>query len=448
MNCVTDKNEKILQFGEGNFLRAFTEYFIQCANDNGSKLDAVICQPRKNTKTINALNNQDCRYNVYLRGKMNGEVIDSTVNINCVSRCIDSVGEYDELEKLFTSSGLEIIISNTTEAGICFNKNDLPQNYPDIEFPAKLTSLLYKRYMSGVQGLVFLPVELIENNGDELKSCILKYAQLWNMEDGFIAYVNNECSFCNTLVDRIVTGHIENDVDLCSVACEPYASWIIQADDRAKIVLTFADNINEIVFCDDLKLYRERKVKILNGTHTMTVLCAYMCGFDIVRDMMNDELFSSYIDIGLEEIKSTINLPSDELESFAQSVKERFANPFIDHKLLDISLNSVSKFKARCLPSIIDYYKNNGTLPKILTFSLAGLIAFYKHMTDRKYEIKDNEDVLAFINENDVVSILNNKDIWEADLTFLQNAVVEYYDNICKNGIKSAVREVVYEQAL
>lgn len=422
--------EKILQIGEGNFLRAFAEYFIQKAKNNGEDISVAITQPRTNTKVINTLKAQCCEYSIYLKGRMNGAVVDDTFKIDCVSRAIDGVGESDDLEALFVSNDLEVVISNTTEAGICFDKNN------DATFPARLTRLLYKRYQNNSKPLVFLPVELIEDNGTELKRCITAYAELFGYD--FAEYINS-CYFCNTLVDRIVTGHIDGDADPCSVACEPYASWIIEADRNARNVLDFTKYSDEIVFCDDLRPYRERKVKILNGTHTMSVLGAYLCGITIVRDMMNNELFSRYIDKGLEEIKSTINMPKSELDAFADSVKERFNNPFIDHKLLDISLNSVSKFKARCLPSIVDYYNNTNQLPEILTFSLALLIAFYKQSD----VVRDSDDMLALMS-GDADDILSS-DVWSVDMSFLKGRTLEFYNNIINNGVLTAVKEVIYE---
>lgn len=444
--------EKILQFGEGGFLRAFAEYFIQTANNNGENIKVAICQPRKNTEIISALNLQDCKYNIYLKGRKDGKIIDDTVKVDCVSRCIDSAGDLESLKKLFISDDLEFVISNTTEAGICFHPGDAEEKYPDISFPAKMAYLLHHRFKNGCRGLIFLPVELIEDNGAYLKKCVLDYADIWNYGKDFTDYVNNECSFCNTLVDRIVTGHTDGDADACSVVCEPYAGWIIETDDKTENDICFAKYSSEIVFCKDLKPYRQRKVKILNGAHTMSVPAALMCGFDIVRDVMNDKLFKDFIDQGHEEIKATIEMPETELDNFADSVKERFNNPFIDHRLSDISLNSISKFKVRCLPSILDYIRMNAAIPKILTFSFAALIAFYTHKgTERVYAVNDSGSVVDFfdgISQNAVKSVLSNKDFWDMDLTLIpdfEDKVADYYDKICTAGIKKAVEEVVNE---
>ena len=444
---------KVLQIGEGNFLRAFAEDYIQKANEKGLiNKEVFICQPRSNTKVINALKAQNHEYHITLSGRFEGEVVNNRKLINCVKECIDSQKEYDKLEKLICDDELEAVITNTTEAGICFNESESARDIPNKNIPARLTNLLYKRYNAGKKGIIFLPVELIEDNASTLKQYMIDYAKLWKLDEGFITYIESECSFCNTLVDRIVSGHNSDDQDPCSVDAEPYASWIIQADERFMKAFPL-DGFEGIVFSDNLAPYRTRKVRILNGTHTMSVLAAYMCGIEIVRDMMNNELFAKYIEKGLEEIKQTIELPKEELDSFASSVLERFNNPFIDHKLFDISLNSTAKFKARCLPSILDYMKINGTAPQILSFAFAAYIAFYtKQGTSRDYVPNDSPEVLEFFNNlerdgfNAVRKVLSNSAFWGEDLSqnkTLLSAVEKNYESIISNGIQNAVKEVI-----
>ena len=432
---------KFLQFGEGNFLRAFAEEYIQEVFEEDKKTRVTICQPRTNTRVINALKAQNCRYEVILRGMLGGKIVDERKEINCVESCIDTVGEYEKLKSVFCSDELEAVISNTTEAGICYVESDKMSDSPSVSFPAKLTALLYERFTLKKSGLVFIPVELIENNGAELKKCILKYADLWSLGEDFASYVNGECSFCNTLVDRIVTGHTEGDSDPCSVSCEPYKSWIIEADERARAVISFKN----ITFTDDLKAYRIQKVRILNGIHTMTVPSAYMAGFSIVRDTVRDNLFSSYIEKGSREIKATLPMNSD---GFAKSVIERFDNPFIDHKLTDILLNSISKFKVRCLDTLIDYYNKYNSLPSVLTFSLAALISFY---LSGDSAVNDGKEVMQyFASKPSVSDILKNADLWGRDLTEidgLENRVISYFESIENGGIINAVKEVVNEKA-
>lgn len=446
--------EKILQIGEGNFLRAFAEYYIQLLKDQGYEdFNVAICQPRKNTKIIDSLKKQNCKYHICLKGRYCSKTVDEVKKINCVSRCIDTQKEFYKLKELFTSDSLEIVISNTTEAGIVFNPDDKIENCPEISFPGKTAVLLYERYKAEKKGLVFFPVELIENNGEKLKNAVLEYASLWNFENNFFEYVNSQCSFCNTLVDRIVTGHIEYKDDNCAVACEPYGSWLIQGSENVRQLFP-ADKVSkDVKYVSDLSQYRERKVRVLNGAHTMSVLAGYMCGFDIVRDMVNDKVFCAYIRGGLEEIKCTLDFDKDEIDDYANSVLERFSNPFIDHKLLDISLNSISKFKSRCLPTIKDYVRINGECPAVLTFSLGALIAFYTHIgSDRDYTVNDDSKNIAFFDSVknmppcDIVhKVLSNVTFWGEDLTKLhsfEKAVIDYFSLICSKGIEYAVRQL------
>lgn len=445
--------EKILQIGEGNFLRAFAEYYIQLYKENAdSHISVAVCQPRTNTRVIDALNAQNCKYHICLKGKLNNRVVDDVKEINCVSRCIDTSSQYDLLLELFKSDDLEVIISNTTEAGITYNADDKIENFSKNSFPAKVTSLLYERFKAGKKGLVFLPVELIENNGDRLKETVLLYSKLWNLEDDFSKYIQNECEFCNTLVDRIVTGHVDFENDNCAVACEPYGSWLIQGE-KIKNILPLDKISEDIKFVNSLTAYRNRKVRILNGAHTMSVLAGYLSGFDIVRDMVSDSLFSNYILSGLDEVKSTLDFEKSEIDAYADSVLERFANPFIDHKLLDISLNSISKFTARCLASIKDFADKQGKAPKVLSFSMSALIAFYTHKgSDRAYQPNDDEKYLAFFNDikdlcsDEIVSkTLKNIELWGEDLTLIsdfESQVAKGLNSIVDSGILNAVKEV------
>ncbi len=431
----------ILQFGEGNFLRAFAEDYINTANNIGL-LDAevTICQPRTNTRVINALKNQDCIYNVYKRGRLNGKVVDETVRINCVKKCIDTVLEYEMLKEAFVNT--DVVISNTTEAGIVFDADDKLDNAPNVSFPAKITALLYNRYNHNSAPVLFLPVELIENNADELKKCILSYAMLWNLGEEFSNYVNS-CSFCNTLVDRIVSGHTDGDTDKCSVNCEPYCSWIIQADDYCRRIFDIT-SLEGVVFADDIMPYRTRKVRILNGAHTMSVLAAHLCGFEIVRDMMQDELFGKYILAGLEEVKTTLNLDKSELDSYANSVLDRFNNPFIDHRLLDIALNSVSKFKARCLDSMLDYVSITGEAPNILCFGLAALCEFYL----KSGKANDSADVISFFESTSSETVINDIcSYYGIDNKLILDKTQMHFSNIQSLGIRRAVEEAVYVKA-
>lgn len=463
--------EKILQFGEGNFLRAFADYLVDIMNEQGIfDGSVVICQPIENGLT-DLINAQNGLYTLVLRGRENGKATEKTRVIKSISRCINPFKDFSALLDVAKSEDLKIIISNTTEAGIAFCESDKITDTPPSSYPAKLTRVLYERFLhfngSDESALYLLPVELIENNGTELKKCVEKYIELWALPEEFSQWVN-KCKFSNTLVDRIVTGYPKKDIeeftenlgytDNLLDTAEPFFFWAIEEADGLSEVFPADKSGLGAVFCEDIRGYKMRKVRILNGAHTVSVLGAYLGGFNIVRDMMNDTQFNSFIlDTLTEEVIPYIPLPQKEKEDFANSVLERFNNPFIDHRLLDISLNSVSKFKARCLPSLLDNVKN-GNFPKRLFFGLACLIEFYngKYSDDgrfvskrnsEEYEIKDNTTVLDFFNENSgsaeiVDSVMRNTDFWGQDLTEI-NGAVPFVENcldiIRMNGVKSAM---------
>lgn len=469
-----DLPEKVIQFGEGNFLRAFADWFIEKANENGVFNGSVVIVKPTSRKARLDFAAQDCMYTVLERGRENGEKTDRSTVITSVSRFISAYDDCDELLKIASSENISVVISNTTEAGITYISGERFEDYPNVSYPAKLCRLLYERFskLGFGSGLLILPVELIEDNGAQLKKCVLSYAADWELGDDFIRYVGNDCKFCSTLVDRIVTGFPENDYDsLCErlgytdnlmVACEPYHSWIIAGKVEWKDIFPLHRISDCVKWVNSIAPYRERKVKILNGAHTMSVHAAYLCGFDIVRDMMHDPDFSDYLNIGIEnEIIPTIDMDKTELEQFKNSVFERFDNPFIDHKLLDISLNSVSKFSARCLPSVLQYVEKFDTAPPLLSFALAALIRFYNGKFDEngdfvsyrageKYCIRDSEDVLkafdsAFRTQDPVKSLLADKLLWGTDLTAvcdLADTVKAAFDDIETLGMRAALKKV------
>ena len=462
--------EKILQFGEGNFLRAFADYIVDIMNEKGIfDGSVVICQPIEKG-LCDEINKQNGIYTLVLRGRENGEPTEKTRVIKSVSRCINPYEDFDALLNVAEGNELKIIISNTTEAGIAFCESDKFSDCPPSSYPAKLTRVLYHRFChfggSDESTLYILPVELIENNGTELKKCVEKYIELWKLPQEFSQWVT-KCSFSNTLVDRIVTGYPKKDIDAFTEklgytdnlldTAEPFFFWAIEDAEGLKNAFPAHESGLGAIFCDDISGYKMRKVRILNGAHTVSVLGAYLAGFDIVRDMMNDDKFNSFILTTLkDEVIPFIPLPQEEKESFASSVLERFNNPFIDHRLLDISLNSVSKFKARCLPSLLDNVKN-GKFPKHLLFGLACLIQFYSgDYTDGKfmgkrnteiYEIRDDKAILDFFNLHKnspslVDEVMRNQDFWGCDLTEINGALpfVENCIDVIKiNGVKAAM---------
>ena len=462
--------EKVLQFGEGNFLRAFADYLIDVMNEQGIFGGSVVlCQPIENG-LCDMINEQDGIYTLVLRGRENSQPVEKSRVIKSVSRCINPYKDFEALLEIARSEELKVIISNTTEAGIAFNSDDKYTDTPASSYPGKLTRFLYERFThfngSESSTLLILPVELIDNNGDELYKCVLKYADLWNLGGEFKEWVD-KCTFSNTLVDRIVTGYPKNETekffeklgytDNLLDTAEPFFFWALEVpEDKRDIFPADKSGLNAI-FADSIKNYKMRKVRILNGAHTASVLGAYLSGYDIVRDMMNDCEFNSFISETLkDEVIPYIPLPEKELSDFANAVFERFNNPFIDHRLLDISLNSVSKYKARCLPSVLDAFEA-GNFPKHLLFSLACLLKFYKGYekdggfysvrNGEEYQIKDSADVIkAFSNAifggDYVKEIMSNPDLWGIDLTTLDGAYE--FVNECFNAVESkSVKEAM-----
>jgi Mannitol-1-phosphate/altronate dehydrogenases len=468
--------EKVLQIGEGNFLRAFADWMVERMNAAGVFNGSVaLCQPIARGMG-DMLNAQDCVFTVLMRGIENGKVIENAEVVTSVSRCINPYEAYQELLEIVRSPELKVIISNTTEAGIAYREGDRPNDAPPQSYPAKMAVLLHERFLAlggtEVSAVLILPVELIERNGDNLKRIVLQYADEWKFEKAFISWLQDSVTFANTLVDRIVTGFPRDEIadiqeklgyaDNLLVTCEPFHAWVIEAPEKWKSVLPFDKASLHVTWFDDMAPYRTRKVRILNGAHTVSVLAAYLCGHNIVLEMLQDEMFSRLLCRVLnDEIIPNINLPRAELDSFAAAVLERFSNPFIKHRLLDISLNSVSKFRARNLDSLLEYAQTNGRLPDVLCFGLAALIRFYKcgerdgryfgERNGEPYEIRDDTQVLAFFakvwkEENVTQKVLSNTGFWGMDLCTvagLKEKVVGYLSQIEKSGMRAAVGSLV-----
>lgn len=473
--------EKVLQFGEGNFLRAFVDWMINKANRDGIyRGSIVLCQPiAQGLKDM--INAQDGVYTLAMRGAENGQPVENIEVITSVSRCINPCENYEDLMEIARSADLEVVVSNTTEAGIAYHEGDRLTDRPPVSFPAKVTAFLYERYKAfngdPQKGLLFLPVELIDNNGAELKRIVLKYAEEWELGQEFTEWVNTANEFTSTLVDRIVTGYPRDEIsyfeeklgykDNIIDTSELFNLWVIEGDKKWADKLPVHKTDANVIWTDDVKPYKKRKVRILNGAHTSTVLAAYLAGFDIVGDFMKDDTVRTFMnDVIYKEVIPTLDLPKEELESFAAAVNDRFANPYIKHNLLDIALNSCSKFNARCLPSLLGYVEEKGELPKCLTFSLAAFIKFYQgewkdgvYTGTRKdgtqYPLRDDEAVIRFFAdawaENDAEktaeSVLSNKDFWSGkDLTEvpgLKDAVAGYLKELDKKEIKEIMAELI-----
>lgn len=386
--------EKVMQFGEGNFLRAFVDVWFDLANERaGWNGKCLVVKPRNSASPIcRQLNEQQGLYTLYLRGRENGEDVDRRRVISAVSRCINPYEEagFAAMMEAAESEELEYVVSNTTEAGIVYDAQCQKDDRPASSFPGKLTQVLYRRWQAGKKGLVILSCELIDNNGKALLECVRQYIDQWGLEAGFRRYVEEECTFCSTLVDRIVPGGIrdaeevarleqENGyADELAVVGEVFGVWNIEGPAWLEEKLPFRKAEVNCVVVPDVAPYKKRKVRILNGAHTGFVLGAYLAGFDIVRDCMRNDSIRGYMNRMLyEEIVPILPLKKEDAEGFAAAVQDRFNNPFIDHALLSISLNSTAKWRARNMPSLLEYVEKFGKLPECLTMSLACLLAFY-----------------------------------------------------------------------
>ena len=454
---------KVLQFGEGNFLRAFVDYAFQVLNKEVNyNAGIAVVQPLDNG-LVPMLNEQDGLYTLFMIGVKKGEKIQEIELITNIVKGVNTYTHYDDYVALARIESLEFVISNTTEAGIEYVDTDTILMRPPNSFPAKLTVLLFERYSffegDTSKGLTIIPCELINYNADTLKEILLKLADLWQLEEGYKNWLSSSCTFHNTLVDRIVPGYPRNEIeeynskldyqDNLMVTAEPFFLWVIEGDEKLKAKLPFHKTNLDVKIVADMQPYRTRKVRILNGAHTALVPFSILFGNETVKQTLDNPFTEDFVTkVIFDEINPTLPMEKEELDVFADEVLDRFRNPFIKHQLSDIALNSVSKFKVRVLPSLLEYMELNKKLPVHLTFSLACLIRFYKkEWQDRILPINDAKDIVLFFetiwksnNLNNVVKqTLSNLDFWEQDLnnvSGLSEALVFALNEIENNGIE------------
>ncbi len=420
--------EKVIQFGEGGFLRGFVDWIIQITNEETDfNAGVVVVQPIENGM-CDMLESQNCVYTHIMRGMKDGVPTVEKKLIDCISRTVQPYRDFDAYLSLAENPDFRFIVSNTTESGIAYCEADTPDAAPNVTFPAKVTLLLKKRFDLGLGGFIFLPCELIDKNGATLKEYVRSYAEKWGYGDEFIKWVDDENIFCNTLVDRIVTGYPKGEnIDLgyednMLNTSELFHLWVIEGPDEITSEFPFDKTNLNIIVTDNLERYRTRKVRILNGAHTSMIPYALLEGIETVGDCMDDQNMSAFVKKCVyDEIMPTLDLPEDELKSYADNVFERFQNPFIRHLCSSISLNSVSKFKVRVLPSLLEYINHKGEMPENLLFSFAKLIEFYK--TDMP---NDDAEVMSFMKTASVAEILGNAKLWGEDLSHLTGEVEKY----------------------
>lgn len=415
------RTERVIQFGEGAFLRGFFDWMLQLINE-ASDFDAsaVVVQPIENG-LCQRLESQGCVYTHVMRGlKMGVPTVEKKV-IDVISRTVEPYADFDAYLALAEFESFRFVVSNTTEAGIAFDSSDTPKKAPYVTFPAKVTLLLKRRFDLGLPGFIFLPCELIDKNGSTLKKYILDYARLWGYSQEFCRFVESDNVFCNTLVDRIVTGYPKDEnielgyPDAMLNTSELFHLWVIETDYNINKEIPFDKAGVNVIVTDDLDGYRTRKVRILNGAHTAMIPYALLEGVETVGECMDNEKLSSHVKACVyDEIIPTLDLPYSELKDYADNVFERFGNVYIKHFCSSIALNSVSKFKVRVLPSILEYRRRFGRSPEKLMISFAKLIEFYKtDMTNDAVEVCD------FMKNAEVDEILKNKDLWGEDISYL-----------------------------
>jgi len=441
----TKRPETIVQFGEGNFLRAFVDDMIDELNkkelyDGG----VVIVQPLP-TGLINVLNEQDGLYTLLLRGLKDGKPVTREKIVTCVTRGINPYADYDSLLALARSSRLRFAVSNTTEAGIAYRPGETLSDQPPVSFPGKVTAFLYERFRAfdgdPEKGLVFIPCELIDDNGEELRRIVMRVAREWELGEAFVSWIKNACVFTSTLVDRIVTGFPRGEApemytrlgyeDKLLDTGEIFHFWVIEGPEWIAEELPFAKAELNVVFTDDVRPYKKRKVRILNGAHTSLVPVALLCGKETVGESVADDTLHAFLEQVLyAEVIPTLDLPREDLLYFAGAVFDRFANPFIRHRLLDIALNTTSKWRARVLPSVEGYLEQYGKPPKALIFSFAATLEMFDRFG---LVIKDTDDIGELWDE------LKQK------ISGFEQAVNAYRSAINADGCETALRSLLDE---
>ncbi len=464
---------KIMQFGEGNFLRAFVDWIIQNLNDAGAiNASVAVVQPMPFGR-VKELSEQDGLYTLRLEGIDKGEKVKSSRVIDVIGDLINPFEQYEHYLSYGESEDLQIIISNTTEAGIAVDPTDTDFSVCPKSYPGKLLALLKRRYdkFNGDEskGLAIIPCELIDDNGDELYRCLTELARINNMDEKFITWFRTVCHFTSTLVDRIVPGYPRNEIENIQaetgyidnnvVKGEIFHLWVLKKEPFVQKVLPADSTGLNVIFADDIHPYKQRKVKILNGSHTAMVPVAYLAGIDTVGEAVNDPVIGKYVhDFIFNEVNPTINLPQDQMVAFANSVIERYKNPFIRHELMSIALNSTTKFRTRILPTLTDYVRITGKLPLHVCFSFAALVLFHKGKRgEEAIALKDDPAYLEYWAklwaefDGDYTALAEKAlawtDAWLMDMNAVHPdmtaTVAAYLADMDKNGVKAAVERFV-----
>jgi len=458
---TTELPTRAIQFGEGNFLRGFVDWQLQQMNTQGLFNGGVkIVQPQAGG-LVAMLEEQDNLYTVLLEGKQDGEVVQTHEVITLVNGTVNPYTDWEAYLDLATDDDIEFIFSNTTEAGIVYSELDQRADTPHASFPGKLTALLYRRFELGKRGFTLIPCELIEQNGAKLKATVLATAENWHLGDAFVQWVNTENTFCSSLVDRIVPGFPKDRAkELCAgfgfedsliVKAEPFLLWVIEGPAGLTETLPLAQAGLNVTVTDDMTPYRERKVFLLNAPHTTMASLARLAGVETVRDVMLDADFGPLVEqVMYEEIMPVLDLPHDELAAYAESVKERFENPFMHHELSAIALNSVSKFTSRLLPVLTGFHAKTGTLPPRVTLALSAILLTYSGDPSVTVTPVDSAETIArfhaaYAADDYVPTILADTALWGTDLTALDGLIEQVTSGLTSlraHGVRATLADL------
>ncbi|MDN3548449.1 tagaturonate reductase [Mucilaginibacter aquaedulcis] len=468
---IFDLPEKVLQFGTGVLLRGLPDYFIDKANRVGIFNGRVVVVKSTDTGSVSDFDKQDNLYTIYSKGIENGEEVSEQVICSAISRVLSAANDWDAILEVARNPDLKVVISNTTEVGIKLLKEDVSK-HPPVSYPGKLLAILYERYKafngSADSGLVIIPTELIVDNGKKLESIVLELAHLNKLEHAFMDWLENSNSFCNSLVDRIVPGRPEQSLstefetkngytDNLSIMAETYSLWAIEGDEKIASVLSFSKADKGVVITPDIELFRELKLRLLNGTHTLSCAVAYLSGFKTVKEAMDDEAFTKFItQLMFNEIMPAIpyQIKHEVAADFGSKVLDRFRNPNIRHEWLSISMQYSTKIKMRVIPLLLNHYKQSITPPESMALGFAAFIRFMRvtvnaegqytgEVNGQEYKVNDNQaEYFGKVWETGdteavIQNVLKNKDLWDADLSLLpgfKNAVLEQFNRINANG--------------
>ncbi len=477
---VFELPEKVLQFGTGALLRGLPDYFIDNANRNGVFNGRIVVVKSTAQGDSLSFDRQDGLYTLCVRGIQNGQKIEENIINGAISRVLNAASQWVQVLACAHNQRLQIIISNTTEVGIKLTNEDV-RDHPPTTFPGKLLAFLYERYKafggSVRSGMIIIPTELIPDNGKKLESIVLELAHLNGLEDSFIEWLEKHNTFCNSLVDRIVPGKPEPEIhaltetqlgytDNLLLVSESYRLWAIEGNEQLKQILSFAWVNEGVVIRPDIDIFRELKLRLLNGTHTLSSGLAFLAGFQAVNQAMDDVIVSGFIsELMLNEIAPSISysVSLSDAQTFGKQVLDRFRNPYIKHPWINITLQYSSKMKLRCIPVLLGHYERQQTVPELFALGFAAYLYFTKpvvkkgdhyfgELNGESYPIKDDQAEVFYyrwmrLSTGDLVEeVLRDTDFWGDDLHALPGfaqAVTDKLNLINDNGIIAVIESVV-----